>query len=137
MTINPLQNEANNQAKQNDSGLVFFLKQHHPIAPTGSLNLESKLIFQINLETAKNNTWQRLSRVWLIPLFLVSGIAIWTVSSISDRAQFQPSMANRNSGISLPINAQESQQLEASLVKDWLISSGEDVEEVNSFYLDR
>jgi hypothetical protein len=115
---------------QADPSLTLFLKQHRPIAPPDSCDLEQKLMQQINCHSVNptqnlnSRIGSNLIKIWVIPLIaLCSGIAIWT---ISDRAKFQPSFAD--------MNTEQKQQLEATLVKDWLISSGEDPEEVNTIY---
>jgi hypothetical protein len=121
--------QPNQQSDQDDLSLILFLKQHRPIAPPvnlkSCLDLELKLMQQINSQiskTPKLTHWQALSKIWLVPVIvLLSGIALW---SVSDRAKLQPSLAE--------MNTQEKQQLEATLVKGWLISTGEDPEEVNA-----
>jgi len=123
-------NHSNQPQNQADPSLILFLKQHRPIAPPGSCDLELKLMQQVDCQTiepsrnTRLNLGKTLGKIWLIPVIaLCSGLAIWTVG---DRPKFQPSFAE--------INTKQKQQLESTLVKDWLISSGEDPEEVNAIY---
>jgi hypothetical protein len=136
MTINLNQsnNQSNNEEsdREQDSSLVFFLKYNRVIAPSGSPDLEAKLMAQINLAASKPTVWKRLAKLWVIPLVLASGLAILT-NSFSDRTQ-QPFIATNNRELNSQ-DSPEKQQLEASLVKDWLVFNVEEPE-VNSFYGD-
>ncbi|MDX1977149.1 MAG: hypothetical protein SFT94_05705 [Pseudanabaenaceae cyanobacterium bins.68] len=108
-----------------DQSLTQFLRQHRPVAPLGHPDLEQQILAQLTLLPPPARPWQKhwQKTLGLTALVITAAAATWITS---DRAKFQPSLAQ--------ISVQEKQELTNSLVRNWLVSSGEDPEEaIGSF----
>ncbi len=99
---------------EKDRRLVAFLKQNKPIAPAPAINLEQSIMAEIgSLPIARAQLRQQ---PWRKRLFFASGaiaagcLAIWSVNR-----QFQPA-----------ISEVDRAQIEASFIKSWSASVGED-----------
>jgi hypothetical protein len=100
-----------------DRRLVAFLKQNKPISPDPAINLEQRIIDEIGRQPiSRVQMQQRQQQRWLKRLLFASGaiaaglLAVWTVNR-----QFQPT-----------ISEVDRAQIEASLIKSWSASVGED-----------
>jgi hypothetical protein len=97
-----------------DRHLVAFLKQNKPIAPDPVINLEQRIMAEIGRQPLSRVQPQQ--KPWLKRLIFASGaiaagfLAVWTVNR-----QFQPT-----------ISEVDRAQIEASLIKSWSASVGED-----------
>jgi hypothetical protein len=111
-----------------DLQLVAFLRQNKPIAPEPALNLEQRLMDEIGrLAVPQRQAQPVVRKLWRKSLLVASGaiaasiMAIWAVNR-----QMQPAA----------ISEVERAQIEASLIKSWSASVGEDVDETaNNSYL--
>jgi hypothetical protein len=100
-----------------DRRLVAFLKQNKLIAPDPATNLEQRIMTEIGRQPiSRVQPQQRQQSPWLKRLIFASGaiaagfLAVWTVNR-----QFQPT-----------ISEVDRAQIEASLIKSWSASVGED-----------
>jgi hypothetical protein len=99
-----------------DRRLVAFLKQNKPLAPDPAINLEQRIMTEIRQPISRVQPQQRQQSPWLKRLIFASGaiaagwLAVWTVNR-----QFQPT-----------ISEVDRAQIEASLIKSWSASAGED-----------
>lgn len=111
-----------------DRHLVAFLQQNKPIAPAPATNLEQRIMTEIGRQPIPRTNPQH--QRWLKGLILASGaiaagwLAIWSVNR-----QFQPT-----------ISEVDRVQIEASLIKSWSASVGddqisEDSDAISSSYL--
>jgi hypothetical protein len=97
-----------------DLRLVAFLKQNKPMAPVPGINLEQSIMAEIDRQPLSRVKLQQ--KHWRKRLIFASGaiaagfLAIWSVNR-----QFQP-----------VISEVERAQIEASLIKSWSASVGED-----------
>jgi hypothetical protein len=110
-----------------DLQLVAFLQQNKPIAPEPVINLEQHLMDEISRLSAPQRQAQPVRKLWRRGLLVASGaiaagvMAIWAVNR-----QMQPAA----------ISEVERAQIEASLIKSWSASIGEDIDETaNNSYL--
>jgi hypothetical protein len=103
-----------------DRRLVAFLKQNKPIAPAPAINLEQCIMAEIGRQPISRTRSRQ--QPWRKRLLFASGaiaagfLAVWSI----DR-QFQPT-----------IGEVERAQIEASLIKNWSASVGEDSINENS-----
>lgn len=107
-----------------DQHLVAFLRQNKPIAPEPSPNLEQRIMAeiqaqvmpQVKRQTSRQASRQPRRKLWFKG-FLVgaSAIAAGFIAVWSFNRQFQPT-----------ISEADRVQIEASLIKNWSASVGED-----------
>ncbi len=110
-----------------DRHLVAFLKQNKPIAPAPATNLEQRIMTEIGRQPISRAKPQQR---WLKGLILASGaiVAGWLAVGSVNR-QFQPT-----------VSEVDRVQIEASLIKSWSASVGddqisEDSDAISSSYL--
>lgn len=102
--------------EREDRRLVAFLKQNKPTAPAPATNLEQLIMSEIGRQPIAQAIVQRQPQRWRKRLIFASGaiaagcLAIWSVNR-----QFQPA-----------ISEVDRAQIEASLLKSWSASVGED-----------
>lgn len=104
-----------NDFDNEDRRLVAFLKQNKPIAPTPATNLEQSIMAEIGRQPIYGLKPQQQG--WRKRLIFASGaiaagwLAVWSVNR-----NFQPA-----------ISEVDRAQIEASLIKSWSASVGEDL----------
>ena len=110
-----------------DRHLVAFLKQNKPIAPDPATNLEQRIMTEIGrqpISRAKPQQRWRKGLIFASGAIAAGWLVIWSVNR-----QLQPT-----------IGEVDRAQIEASLIKSWSASSGddridEDSDEISSSYL--
>lgn len=109
-----------------DRRLVAFLQQNKPIAPAPAFNLEQRLMAEIGRQAIPQGQSQSAGKLWRKGLLVTAGaIAAGIMSVWAINRQMQPAA----------ISEVDRAQIEASLIKSWSASVGEDPDETTNSFL--
>lgn len=119
-------NQTNFNHDSDDRRLVAFLRQNKPIVPEPAIDLEQRIMDEIGRQAIPQQQTQPVRKLWPKGLLVASGaIAAGIMSIWAVNRQMQPAA----------ISEAERVQIEASLIKSWSASVGEDIDENANSYL--